>query len=693
MTADLSVALNPKSIAVIGASENVHKIGGRPIHFMQRFGYRGKLYPINPKRAEVQGLPTFPHLRDLPEVPEVVIIAVPGEAALEAVRDSMAAGVKVAILMSSGFGETADGKEREDRMVAAARAKGLRIVGPNSQGLANFGNGAICSFSTLFLEAPPADGPVAIVSQSGAMSVVPYGFLRGRDIGVRHVHATGNDCDVTVPELATVVARDPDVELLLLYLENLTNSESLVELARVAHARDLPVIALKTGRTPAGQAAAKSHTGALANEDRVVDAFFEQHGIRRVRDMVEMTASAELYLKRWKPKGKRLVVISNSGASCVMGADAASDVGMPMAKLADDTKTALRAILPSFSAVENPIDITAALLTNSRLFGEILPVIARDPAADAFVIGIPVSGAGYDVEAFARDTAAFAAETGKPVVMAIPQPNVAATFKPTGLPIFAVETQAVEALNGFISHRDLMARSKGREFASVRRVTGSGDTTVLNEAESLDLLAGVGVPVVDYRLCLDEDAAVNAAAALKGPVVLKGCSADVTHKSELGLVRVGVTAADDVRTAFRDMQRILKEHGYRFQGMIVAPMVRGRRELLIGAHRDSTFGPVVVVGEGGKYVEVLPDFRILLPPFNESDARAALSLLRIAPLLAGVRGEPPVDLTRFCAAAAAIGKLMLNDDAIVSIDINPLIVGAGGEGCAAVDAVVIRSAY
>ena len=247
------------------------------------------------------------------------------------------------------------------------------------------------------------------------MSVVPYGLLRERGIGVRHSHATGNDCDVTIAELASLVAEDPDLKLLLLYLEGISDPKHLADTARIARERDLPVIALKSGRTAAGQEAARSHTGALANEDRLVDAFFEKHGIWRARDTAELVGSAEMYLKGWKPKGRRLVAISNSGAVCVMAADAATAVGMPMAKIADRTRADLARILPAFATITNPIDITAALLTNSRLFSDILPVLAQDPAADAFLIGIPVAGQGYDVDAFARDSAEFARATGKPL--------------------------------------------------------------------------------------------------------------------------------------------------------------------------------------------------------------------------------------------------------------------------------------
>jgi acyl-CoA synthetase (NDP forming) len=689
----LRTVLNPKSVAVIGASENENKIGGRPILYLSRHGFKGKVYPINPKRAEIQGFKAYPSLSDLPDAPEAAIVALAGDAAIEAVEQCAKRGVRIAVVMTSGFGETdpVEGKAKEKRMRDAAHAAGMRIIGPNSQGLANFGTGAILSFSTMYIEAPPMDGPIAVVSQSGAMSVVPYGLLRARGLGVRHSHATGNDADVTVSELASVVAEDPDLKLLLLYLESINDPFFLAETARIAHERNLPVIALKSGRTAAGQEAAKSHTGALANEDRTVDAFLAKHGIWRARDTAELVASAEMYLKGWKPKGRRLVAISNSGAVCVMAADAASTVGMPMAKLAEKTRTELGKILPGFATTTNPIDITAALLTNSGLFSQILPVLAQDSAADAFLIGIPVAGQGYDVEAFAQDSADFAKATGKPLVAAIPQPNIAARFKARDLPVFPTEYEAIAALNQFLSHGELMQASKGGRAASTRAPDAARVAAMLNEADSLKVLEAAGVPVVEYRLCHSADEAAAAATELGGPVVVKGCSAEVAHKSELGLVRLGLGEAGQVRAAFAEIRQALTAQGMRFDGAIVAKMARGRREMMIGARIDPVFGPVVLVGDGGKYVEAMPDVQLLISPFTAAEAKLAVGRLRIAPVLAGVRGEPALDVEAFCEAALAVCRLMMDPQAgVVNLDVNPVLVGAIGEGCVALDAVVYR---
>ena len=410
-----------------------------------------------------------------------------------------------------------------------------------------------------------------------------------------------------------------------------------------------------------------------------------------MRGLVEAT---ELYLKGWKPKGRRLVAVSNSGAVCVLTADAATNVGMPMAKLSAETDTRLKGILPSFATTTNPIDLTAALLSNSRLFGDILPVLAEDPAADAFLIGVPVAGPGYDVEAFARDAAAFGKQTGKPLVIAATQKSVADQFAAEGSSVFPTETEAVTALHQFLAHRELMARTKARQTqgpnarAPLVSVTA---TTMLNEADSLALLAARGIPVVAHRLCRSRAEAVAAFETIGGPVVVKGCSADIAHKSELGLVKLGVANRDEAGEVWAQMEGIIRKHGARFDGVIVAAMAGGRREVMIGAHRDGVFGPVVAVGDGGKYVEIFRDTALLLPPFSKEEARAALHRLRIAPLFAGVRGEPPMDIEALCDAVVRIGELMLDPQArVMSLDLNPVLLDSAGKGCVVVDAVVLQ---
>lgn len=696
MSTSLQHALAPRSIAIVGASQNPDKIGGRPVDYLQRFGFRGKVFPVNPTRREVQGLPAWPGVAALPEAPDLAIIAVPRDEAIEAVRQCAAIGTRVGIVMSSGFGEghSAAGRADERAMVETARAAGMRLVGPNCQGLANFSNGALATFSTMIKECPPADGQVAILSQSGTLGMAPYGLLRRRGIGVRHAHATGNDADVTIAELAAAVAEDEQVRLMLLYLEGLPDPHHLAQLGRIAQARRLPVVALKSGRTAAGQAAALSHTGALASEDRVVDAFFERHGIWRAQTMEQLVDAAEMYLKDWKVGGRRLVTVSNSGAAGVLAADAASFHGMEMAAFAAPTRDALAAILPSFANVTNPVDITGALLTDSSLFGKALAVIAEDPAADAFLAAFPVAGAGYDVGSYADAAARLEAATAKPVVAATPQPDVAALFCARGLPVFSSESAAIAALDQFTRHHQRLEAARRRSEAGAGpamppRPQPAAPPRMADEADSLARLAAAGVPVVTHRRCDDVAQALEAFAALGAPVVVKACSSAVAHKSDLGLVRLGLDSPDAVARAVVELRQAMDEHGLAFEGVVVAAMVRGQRELMIGAHRDPVFGAVVVVGDGGRYVELMPDHQLLLVPFTRGDVIERLQRLRIAPLLGGARGEPALDVEAYADAVMAVGRLMQQAPDVRSVDLNPVIVRAAGSGCVAVDAVLL----
>jgi acyl-CoA synthetase (NDP forming) len=525
------------------------------------------------------------------------------------------------------------------------------------------------------------------------MSAVPYGMLRARGIGVRHCHATGNDADVTVAELALAVIEDDGVKLLLLYLETIPNAAMLAAVARRAKERGVPIVALKTGRTVHGQRAAKSHTGALANEDRVVDAFLRRHGIWRARDMTGLVSAAEMYLKGWRPDGRRLVAISNSGASCVMAADLADELGLPLAVFAETTRRDLAAALPGFATSSNPIDITAALLSNSRLFSAILPIVARDRAADLFLIAIPVAGQGYDVEAFARDTADFAAATAKPVAVAAPQPMVADRFRAAGIPTFGGETEAVLALDQLARHWALLRRPEPPPAPHLAVSLPPGPQRFLNEAESLALLAAHHLPVVPHRLCRSEREARIAFRDLGSPVVVKACSADVPHKSEHGLVALSLVSEAAVAQAFTAQMAKLQEIGATPDGIIVAAMASGQREFVLGAKLDPVFGPVVMIGDGGKYVEALPDIALLLPPFAAADAREAILGLRIAPILKGVRGEPAVDIDALAQAAVRLGAIIAGADGrIASIDVNPVLARAAGQGVLILDALVERTA-
>lgn len=680
----LSALLNPSSVAIFGASQNPEKIGGRPIRFMKEMGFAGGIYPINPQRSEVQGLTCYPDLDALPEVPETAIVAVPKDRVLETIAVCAERGVKACVVMASGFGEAGEsGRAAEAEMLAIAARTGMRIVGPNSQGLANFHNGAVLNFSTMFIEEPPEAGPVACISQSGAMSVVPYGMLRQRGIGVGHCHATGNDADVTVSELAAEVVLDPTVKLCILYMESLRDPANLALAAERARARGVPIIALKSGRSADGQRAAASHTGAIATEDRVIDAFLERHGIWRAEGTEAMVHAAEIYLQGWKPGGKRVAVVSNSGATCVLAADAVARFGMTLAQFSPETEESIRQALPDFAASRNPVDITAALLSDSGLFGKVLPRAGEDAGVDIVMIGIPVSGKGYDFERFAQDTADFVRDYGKPVVLAAPQSTVRAAFARHGIPTFETEDSAIRAVAQFTNHLVLMERAAG---GAVKAMRSRGVGATLDEDASMALVGAKGISVPQRRICMTVQEVDAFMVDCPQGIVLKANSSEIPHKSEHGLVRVGLKQPNEVAHHFAEIEAKLKEMGVPFEGVLAAEMLNEGCELLIGGHIDPVFGPVVIVGEGGIAVEAMPDNQLLFAPFSLSEVDAALARLRIAPLFQGVRGAAPLNAQAVYQAMQGVAD-MLEKDGVLSVDINPLITTP--HGAVAADALLV----
>lgn len=620
MNDSLLPALDPRSVAIIGASDDPNRIGGRPIHFMLRHGFRGRILPVNPKRPLVQGLPAFESIDALPEVPDLAVIAVSGEATVAAVEACARRGVGVAVVIASGFGETGDeGRRVQQQMVATARAAGMRLVGPNTQGIANFGNGAIANFSTMFAELPPLDGPVAICSQSGGMSQLVYGLVRGRGTGVRYVVATGNEADATVADFALACLGDPEVRLLLLYLEAIADPAQLARAAAVARERGVPIVALKAGRSAGGQRAANAHTGAQANDDRLVDAFFRRHGIWRARDPYSLALAADAYLQGWAPGGRRLVVVSNSGASCVLAADQAEALGLALAELAPETQATVAARLPGFATSRNPIDITAALLQNNRLFGDVLPIVAQDQAADLFFIDIPVAGAGYDVDSFVRDTAAFVRATGKPVAVAAAQQSIADAFRSAGVLCYPDGTDALAVLAQLTQHAQMLREPQAvwpePEPPDLPDDTGPG---LLEREAGLALLRRRGAAIVD----------------------------------------------DDVRRAGDE-----------------APV---RHEFFVGGRVDPMFGPVVRIGDGGRYADALGESVTLLPPFDADEVVRALLGLRIGRMPAGSSGVPATGESVLTLQAIAqlgvdVGRLLRDAGGrIASVELDPVVPGADG---------------
>lgn len=448
--------LRPRSIAVVGASDDPGKIGGRPLYYLRRHGYGGRLYPVSQRGGPVQGLPSFASLDALPEPPDCVILSVPAAAALAQVQACGRIGARSGILFSSGFAEMGpDGRRAQAHLAQAAAEAGIRLLGPNTIGTANFGCGAVLSFASIYEQFAPQDGPVAVVSQSGAVGASVYAMLRDNAVGVRYVCTTGNQADVEVSEFLWAVLQDPCVSLVLLYLEEARSLGALEAALALAQRRGVPVLALAAAASASGMRMADCHTGSAGTRDPGLARLFEAHDCRLFDSVPELASSAPLYLAGARPVPRpRVAVVSNSGASCVMGADACEAQGLQLAKFAPQTIATLDALLPPFSRSRNPVDLTAMLLADASLLGRSLQAVLPDPGCDALALSLlAVAGAGYDVARFAAETAAAVQAARKPAAFSSPDPRLRQAFAAQGMAVFASEREAMAALAGHGRHR------------------------------------------------------------------------------------------------------------------------------------------------------------------------------------------------------------------------------------------------
>jgi acyl-CoA synthetase (NDP forming) len=694
----LSAVFRPRAIAVVGASDDPVKIGGRPLAFLLRHGYAGRVFPVNPSRATVQGLPAFPSIAAIPEAVDLAVVVVPAERVLAALEEAAAKGIRAAIVFSSGFAEVGEtGRAQQARLRALAERTGLRIIGPNCQGFAHLPSRLVATFASPFLDTGLATGPIAMVSQSGAMAGMIYEMARAAGLGLNYWVSTGNEADVQAAEILAEVVEDPETRVALCYLEDVKDAGRLrLALAR-AHRRGVPVFVLKSGRSAAGRRAASSHTGALAGEDAVYEAAFAEWGAIRCADPTELLTLPQAFL-RYQEAGHRVAVVSNSGGLGVLSVDLCADLGLAPAEFSPETTAVLRGALPDFAAAANPVDLTAQMLTDPGMLMRVLPALERDPGVDAIVFQIALLGAATDLARLVADVASVARHTRKVVAVSCPQRPVVDAFRAGGVLAFEDPSVALRSLAclaratlrrpGWLE-RTAIALPPPAVAPTLPPGRGSGD--FLNEWESQRLLAPYHLPLVDTVFISAAAAAPDAADQLGYPVVVKICSAALPHKSDVGGVALGLSDRAAVVEACRRIEAEVaaRAPGAATEGFLVQRQARGALELALGVKTDPVFGPVVMVGSGGILIEVLRDFRLLLTPIDAAAAREALRALRIGPLWEGVRGSGPLDLEAAVDLLVRLGEAARGLSPTVSeIDLNPVLVGRRGEGVTVLDALV-----
>ena len=706
--AGLEAFFEARAIAIVGASDDVHKIGGRPVSLLRRHGYPGAILPVNPRGGEVQGLPAYPTVRDAPVAPEMAILAVPAAAAPDALRDCAARGVKAVVVLSSGFAEAGDeGARLQAELARIAREAGMRLLGPNCLGTVSVPNATIGSFSIVLEEHLPPAGHVGIVSQSGNVGSFVMQNVAQRGLGVSRFVATGNEADVDVADGIAALARDPETRVILCCMETCRHAGRLIAALAIARAARKPVIVLKIGETEQGQAAAASHTGALAGSDAVVDAVFRRHGALRVRSveaLLDIGHAASMLMPGRLPAGDRVVVLAASGGFGIMMADAMTRAGLALPTLSDATRARIRDVLP-LASTTNPVDATAQMSARPDILATLLAAVLDEPGSDATVQFLSLSLynrrlRGVYLDALAR---VRASHPGRLLVVVSRGPEDAVReIVALGIPVFPTIDAAAEGLAGLVRLGRLFeagaADGDGPHAPdAVDDAGGPGDAALpadvfANEHAAKRALAAAGLPVPPEAIARDADDAVAQATRLGFPVVLKIVSPDIPHKTEVGGVALGLADAEAVRAAHARLLAAVasKAPHARIDGVLVAPMARGGVELIAGISRDPVFGPVVMVGFGGIHAEVLKDVAVQVAPVSAGEAEAMIRGLRLFPLLDGARGAPKADLPAVARAVARLSAFgARHRDAVAEIDVNPLLARPLGEGALVLDALMV----
>ena len=688
----LAKLLNPSSIAVIGASDDPLRIGGRSISYMLSQGYPGRILPVNPKRDKVQGLPCFASIDLLPVAPDVAIIAVPATLVRDTVDALGKRGTAVGILFTAGFAEIGEsGAAVQEEIVRVARRHGMRLLGPNSLGLINPRCHLYASFTTSVEMGFPAAGQVAIVSQSGAYGTHLMTLAGQHGLGLSACVMTGNEADLTLGDMVQMVVDDPATRVIALYSEGIRESERLVQALESARRKRKPVVIMKVGRSRVGSAAAQSHTASIAGDDKVFDAVMQELGVVRASTTEQLIDIARLATRGIYPAHNSLGVITISGGAGVIISDAAEVVGLPMPEMPPDVQTRLHDILP-FAAPRNPVDVTAQFLNDMSLVSRFTEAVVTE-GNYASILGFFTYSAGVaSVAPRLRQQLKLVRDQHPDrlfALSAIAAKEQLKAYEEDGFTVFEDPSRAVVAIEAMGRYGKAFARHRHQAVPDVGPVVLPAVSP--NESEAKHLLAHAGIASAPERVCATPESAMEAAEQIGFPVVLKIVSPDILHKSEIGGVMLNLKDPASVREAYATL--LDRAHRAapkaRINGVLVAKQLVGGVECILGVQRDPVFGPVAMFGLGGIFVEIMQDIVLHRCPFGVDVAEQLIRSIKGSPLLLGARGRPPVDikalawmLSRLSAFAVAAGERLQ------SIDLNPVLAMPEGEGAWAVDAVI-----
>ncbi|MGE5180150.1 MAG: acetate--CoA ligase family protein [Bacteroidota bacterium] len=687
--------LQPRSIAVIGASRRRDSIGGAVLHNLLQQPFQGPVYPVNPNATHIQSVPAYPTIEAVPGEVDLAIIVVPAAAVLDAAEACGKKGVKALVVITAGFKEIGgEGAQREGRLRALVKQYGMRLVGPNCLGILN--TDPRVNMNATFAPVQPPPGRIAFSSQSGALGLAILDYARALNLGISHFVSVGNKADVSGNDLLEFWEQDEGTDLVLFYLESFGNPGKFTQIARRV-ARTKPIIAVKSGRTPGGSRAASSHTGALAGSDAAVEALFRQSGVIRTDTIDELFDTALLLGSQPIPAGPRVAILTNAGGPGIMAADACESAGLLLPALDPKTVKGLKAFLPPEASTRNPVDMIASAVAES--FEKALRLLVADKNVDAvIVIFVPplVTGA----QEVAHAILAGAAGSRKPVLSCFMGshgvPESLNSLNEGHIPSYSFPEAAARTLARVVRYGEWRSAPAGAvpKLAGIDRERARA---AIAEAEIgtwmpppllAELLHAYGIRTNAIKTAATRGEAAVMAKSVGFPAVLKLRSPDVVHKSDVGGVRLRIRSEEEAARAFDEIARALRdaEPKARFEGVTVERMVEGGVETIVGMTRDPSFGPVVLFGLGGISVELLRDVSVRVAPLTDRDAEEMLDEIRGAKLLEGYRGSPPVNRAALLDVLHKVSLLALENPEIGELDLNPVLAFPGDGPAIALDA-------
>lgn len=696
----LDALFSPRSVAVVGASQDAKRIRGRLLKLLIEGGFKGPIYPVNPSSLEIQGLRAYPSVRELPEAPDLALIAVAADQVMDVLEQCAARGVKAAAVFSAGASHAAPGERLQDHVASLAQRTGMRVLGPNCEGFIDATAGLIATFSpTIEVLAPRAPtarrGGVSIVSQSGAMAFALYSRAHAQHIPIHHLVSTGNEADVELLEVVDYLIAKGDSRAILLFIEGLHQPERLAPVAARAADAGIPLVVAKVGRSSAGQRAAVSHTAHLTGADTAYDAVFHRFGVIRVDDPEQMLAIAAAASAGLQPKGRRTAIVTTSGGAGGWAADICEQAGLKVPSFDTNFKCQLTDVVPDYGSTDNPIDVTARVVEDGgATLLKILDRLSRAPGIDVALIIMSLVAKGR-ITSIETPLTELVTSAGCPLFFHSPgeahedELNALARVGSVHLELRAFAA-AVRALDDYRLFRELWL-SRQPKSLSVSSIMGKESLAGPFDS-TRERLTAWGIPTPPEAVATTPAEAALAATRMGWPVVLKIVSPDIAHKTDAGGVALNIGDVVALESAFTRILSNVANHSplARIDGIQVQKMMPPGREMVIGTINDADFGPMVMLGLGGIYVEVLRDVVFAPAPLAFDDALALIDRLQTRALLGEVRGHPASDVDALARLLVAVSEAaVLHAQDIQEIELNPVLVYPAGQGAVAVDALIV----